>query len=89
MKILSQSTILMADPNTFVCQPLNLMMGEKSGAETPLCLSSSHNPKSLPNVNPGEHFNLVKVQFPHLHMKTIILKRKGDDNFRKPHGKEL
>lgn len=63
MKILSRSTILMADPNTFVFQPLNLMMGEKSGAETPLCLSSSHNPKSLPNVNPGEHFNLVKVKF--------------------------
>lgn len=67
MKILSHSTILMADSNTFfVFQPLNLMMGEKLGAETPLCLSSSHNPKSLPNMSPGEHSNLVKVQFPHL-----------------------
>lgn len=64
----------MADPNTFVFQPLNLMMGEKSGAETPLCLSSSHNPKSLPNVNPGEHFNLVKVQFPQFYFKDNYFK---------------
>lgn len=73
MKILSQSTILMANPNTFVFQPLNLTMGEKLGAGTPLCLSLSCNPKSLPNTSPGEHFNLVKVQFPYL---------QHEDNYR-------